>query len=224
MAATIDETRPPSVNTSYNSNVAQTVGVHLRAQSDGSVIRLQIVTLVWMLAEFGLSAYAAWSAHSPALLAFSSDSLIELFSATVVLLQFIPGKSLSERKAGHIAAISLFVLAGVVGGTAVTSLALRLHPDASLLGIGVAVAALFGMPILASAKRREARRRGNSALAADAVQSATCAYLALVTLLGLVVNLLFHLPFVDSLAALLCVPLLVKEGKSAWRGDICACC
>ncbi len=52
----------------------------------------------------------------------------------------------------------------------------------------VTIAALIVMPILATLKRREARRTHNVALAADAVQSATCAYLALVTLTGLAAN------------------------------------
>jgi divalent metal cation (Fe/Co/Zn/Cd) transporter len=75
------------------------------------------------------------------------------------------------------------------------------------------------MPILATLKRREARRSQNGALAADAVQSATCAYIALITLAGLALNAAFHVPWFDSFAALLAVPILIKEGKSAWKGQ-----
>ena len=73
-------------------------------------------------------------------------------------------------------------------------------------------------------KRREARSSNNAALAADAVQSATCAYIALVTLVGLAINAIFHIAWFDSLAALAAVPLLLKEGRSAWRGNACGCC
>ena len=52
-----------------------------------AVLWLQTVTLAWMLIECGVSLYAAASAHSPSLLAFGSDSLVELLSAAVVLLQ-----------------------------------------------------------------------------------------------------------------------------------------
>ena len=62
------------------------------------------------------------------------------------------------------------------------------------------------------------------ALAADAVQSATCAYLALITLVGLGLNAAFHWPWFDSLAALLAIPILVQEGRSAWKGHTCSCC
>ncbi len=189
-----------------------------------TVLKLQVLTLSWMLVECGASLYAAAAAHSPAMLAFGSDSLVELVSAVVVLLQYARPESISQRKAGRIAAILLFVLAAIVASTALGSLALHQRPETSFVGIIITVAALLAMPILAMLKRREARLTNNVALAADAVQSATCAYLALATLIGLAVNALFHVPWVDSLAALVAVPILIHEGRSAWREDSCGCC
>jgi divalent metal cation (Fe/Co/Zn/Cd) transporter len=189
-----------------------------------TVFWLQGITLVWMLAECGLSLYAAASAHSPVMLAFGSDSLVELLSAVVVLLQYLPRASISERTAGRTAGVLLYVLAFVVCAIAALSLALRQHPSTSWLGIGVTLAALIVMPALAWLKRKEARRSNNAALAADAVQSATCAYLAAIALTGLAVNALFHIAWFDSLAALVAVPLLLKEARDAWQGKSCACC
>ena len=189
-----------------------------------TVLWLQGVTLAWMLVEFGVSAYAAVTAHSPAMLAFGSDSLVELLSATVVLLQWIPSMSISERRASRTAGALLFVLAFVVAAIAVASLALRLRPATSYAGIAITIAALIAMPVLAFLKRREARRSKNAALAADAVQSATCAYLALIALAGLAINAAFHVAWFDSVAALVAVPILVKEGRSAWQGHACGCC
>jgi divalent metal cation (Fe/Co/Zn/Cd) transporter len=177
-----------------------------------------------MLVEFGVSAYAAVTAHSPAMLAFGSDSLVELLSATVVLLQWVPSLSISERRASRTAGVLLFVLAFVVAAIAVVSLALRLRPATSCAGIAITIAALIAMPVLAFLKRREARRSENAALAADAVQSATCAYLALIALAGLVINAAFHIAWFDSIAALLAVPILINESWSAWKGRGCGCC
>lgn len=185
---------------------------------------LQGVTLVWMLVEFAVSAYAAVKAHSPAMTAFGSDSLIELLSAGVVLLQGIPGASISTRKATRAAGSLLFALAFVVAGAAIASLALRQRPETSGAGIGITIAALIAMPVLAALKRREARRSGNAALAADAIQSATCAYLALIALVGLAVNAIFHVPWFDPAAALFAVPFLIHEGRLAWQGHSCGCC
>ena len=204
--------------------------VHRQAQSAFSPPRpptlywLQGITLAWMLAECGLSLYAAASAHSPVLLAFGSDSLVELLSAAVVLMQFLPRFSISQRNATRAAAILLYILAFVVCGIAALSLALRQRPTTSWLGIGVTSAALIVMPALAWRKRKEAHSSNNTALAADAVQSATCAYLAAITLVGLAVNALFHIPWFDSLAAFAAVPLLLKEAHEAWKGHTCGCC
>lgn len=189
-----------------------------------AVLWLPIVTLFWMLVECGVSAYAAFTAHSPALLAFGADSLVELLSAAVVLLQFTPRFSLGEHTAARAAAVLLYALAAIVAGIAVLSIVLQRRPETSLPGIAITLAALAGMPVLAGLKRREARRRGNAALAADAVQSATCAWLAAVTLAGLALNALFPIGWFDSLAALAATPLLLKEARAAWKGHACSCC
>ena len=189
-----------------------------------AVLWLQTVTLAWMLIECGTSLYAAASAHSPSLLAFGSDSFVELLSATVVLLRHGSPKSISEQKTARIAGALLLLLALVVAATALLALVLHWRPETSYLGMMVTVAALAVMPILATLKRREARRSNNVALAADAVQSATCAYLALITLAGLAANAVFHISWVDSAAALLAIPIILKEGWSAWQGETCSCC
>ncbi len=195
-----------------------------RTGGSAAVFWLQGITLIWMLAECGLSLYAAAAARSPAMLAFGSDSFVELLSAGVVLLQFLPQVSISQRYAARAAGALLFALALIVCVMAIGSLALRLRPETSRLGIGITVAALIVMPILARLKRREARRSNNAALAADAVQSAACAYLAGIALTGLAINALFHIAWFDSLAALAAIPLLLKEGRTAWNGQACGCC
>jgi divalent metal cation (Fe/Co/Zn/Cd) transporter len=168
--------------------------------------------------------YAAAGAHSPVLLAFGSDSFVELLSAGVVGLQFLPHFSISERIAARAAGALLFALALIVIIMAVGSLWLRLRSETTRLVIGITLAALIVMPILARLKRREARRSNNAALAADAVQSATCAYLAAIALAGLAIKALFHIAWFDSLVALVAVPLLLKEGRAAWQGRTCGCC
>lgn len=193
-------------------------------QPSRTVFWLQVVTLGWMLVECGVSIHAAKTAHSAALLAFGSDSFVELLSASLVLAQCLPGVSIAERRANRVAGGLLFVLAVIVAVTAIAGLALRANAETSGLGMAITVAALIAMPALAWLKRREARRTNHRALAADAAQSATCAYLALVTLIGLAANAIFHIGWIDSVAALVAVPILIQEGRAAWRGQSCACC
>lgn len=187
----------------------------------GRIRRLQIITLIWMLVECGVSLAAAWRATSPALLAFGADSLVELMSAAVVLLQFVPRFTISEERASRLAGILLFILAGVITFASAFALWLGVHPETSWMGIGITIAALFEMPLLSLAKRKAGRETGNAALSADAVQSATCAYLAAITLAGLALNAIFRIPWIDPAAALVAVPVIVIEGRRALQGEGC---
>jgi divalent metal cation (Fe/Co/Zn/Cd) transporter len=188
------------------------------------VVRLQAATVAWMWIECGVALFAAVRAHSPALVAFGCDSFLELLSALVVLSQFLPAVALSKVRAARLAGTLLLILAGVVTLTSVGALAAGVRPEPSWIGMGVTVAALALMPALAWAKRRAARTTGNAALAADAVQSATCGYLAAITLAGLAVNAAWHAPWIDPMAALAAVPLIVREGRRALRGEMCHGC
>jgi divalent metal cation (Fe/Co/Zn/Cd) transporter len=185
------------------------------------VLWLQGITLAWMLVECAVSLYAAKTAHSVALLAFGMDSFVELLSATVALLSFLPSLPLTKGQATRWAGVLLFVLAVVVAVAATLALTRDVQAETSYAGIGITIAALIVMPVLAWLKRRMARATGNRALAADAVQSATCAYLAAITLAGLAVNALFHIRWIDSVAAFAALPILVIEGRKAMRGESC---
>jgi divalent metal cation (Fe/Co/Zn/Cd) transporter len=186
-----------------------------------AVAWLQWITIAWMTAECGASLWAASQAKSVALLAFGTDSLVELLSAVVVLLQFVPRFPLKKTYADKAAAVLLFVLAGVV--VCIAWLGRSRPMETSLVGIAVTALALIAMPVLAWMKRKQARRMNNRALAADAAQSATCAYLAGVTLAGLLVFAVWQMRWVDTVAALLAIPILIVEGRRAWRGESCGC-
>ncbi|HEX8710724.1 MAG TPA: cation transporter, partial [Terracidiphilus sp.] len=129
---------------------------------------------------------------------------------------------LRKAHAERAAAVLLFLLAGCV--VLIAALAYGTPKHASWLGMGITAAALVAMPLLARLKRRQARRLDNRALAADAAQSATCAYLAAVTLAGLAAYAIWRVAWVDSAAALLAVPILIVEGRRTWRGEGCGCC
>lgn len=198
----------------------------LPAQSSGThkAVWLQGVTVAWLSVETGVALHAAVRSHSPAVAAFGSDSVVELLSALVVAAQWIPGIHLAERTAARFAAGLLALLALVVTGLALGALLFHHTPEVTRSGLAITVAALLFMPVLAALKRREAKRQGNSALAADAAQSATCAWLALITLIGLAANAFLHLSWLDSVAALVAVPFLLREAREAWNGSACHCC
>jgi divalent metal cation (Fe/Co/Zn/Cd) transporter len=199
-------------------------GCECQRASVRHVATLQAVTIGWMLVECGGSGLAAARAHSLPLAAFGSDSLVELLSACIVLLQFRRGIRISALAAARLASVLLVLLAGMVVVLAILMARFKIVPERSFLGIGITLGALIVMPILAFLKRRYANRTSNHALAADAVQSATCAYLAAITLLSLVLQTIHAAWWIDSAAALCLIPILLIEARRAWRAEACGCC
>ena len=60
------------------SQPARASGACAPVRRSNTVLWLQLVTLSWTLIECGASLWAAAAAHSTAMLAFGSDSLVEL--------------------------------------------------------------------------------------------------------------------------------------------------
>lgn len=69
-----------------------------------------------------------------------------------------------------------------------------------------------------------AEAMGSRAMRADAIESATCGWLSVAVVIGLVTEALTGAWWVDAATSLVIVPLLVKEGRAAWRGEGCGCC
>jgi divalent metal cation (Fe/Co/Zn/Cd) transporter len=187
------------------------------------VIRIQILTLVWMTMEAAVSLGAAWAARSPALLGFGGDSTVELLSAAVVLWRFYsPSRGdHAEQRAARIAGGLLFLLAGFVAAASVMTLVGHIEARPSPTGIVLLILAAVVMPWLAKQKRQLSAATASAALRADAAESAVCGYLALIALAGLVVNAIWRVSWADPVAALVLLPLIVHEGREAMKGKPC---
>jgi divalent metal cation (Fe/Co/Zn/Cd) transporter len=185
------------------------------------VLQLQVITLIWMSAEAVVSLGTAWTSHSPALLAFGGDSLIELLSAAVVFWRF--RFTLGEARAARIAGGLLFVLAGFVALTSVLNFFGYREAQRSLVGMTILLAAAVMMPWLASRKRKLAVVTSSAALKADAAESALCGYMAWIALAGLVVNAIWNKPWADPVAALALTPLILREGWEAIHAPRLSC-
>ncbi len=187
--------------------------------------QVQIITIAWMTVEASLSLWTAWTAHSPALAAFGGDSAVELLSAVVVLWRFRHRASEhAERRAARIAGVLLFVLAFTVVLVSLMSLLGYSEPKPSYLGMAVLIAALLIMPLLAREKRRLSAVTESAALRADAAESALCAYLSLIALVGLAVHAIWRVEWADPIAALAITPLILREARESIRGKACGCC
>jgi divalent metal cation (Fe/Co/Zn/Cd) transporter len=184
-----------------------------------------LITILWMCVEAAVAIFTALRAHSVALLGFGADSGIELVSAVVVFLRFKKRPRINETKAARITGLLLFALAAFILSIAIFAFTNpRFRPEPSYLGIGLLVAAAIVMPWLSTQKRRLALKTNSSSLKADAVQSSMCAYLAWIALAGLVLNAMLKISWADPTAALLLLPIVLREGWEAVQGKACCEC
>ncbi len=188
----------------------------------------------WLTVGHGLlegsgALWAARGAASVALLSFGLDSFIEVLSAGIVLWRLASiGQThrlvLSERAGLRLVGVCFLALSVDIAYESIKAVIGREGPHETALGILVAALSIVLMPVLGRAKRKWADEVGSAALWADARQTDFCAYLAGITLLGLVLNTLFHWWWADPVAALVMAPMIAWEGVQALRGHACGCC
>jgi len=186
-------------------------------------VRLEVVTVVWMLVEAILAIGAGVTARSVLLTAFGFDSVIELLSgATLLWRQSDEARGSTgsrteqvERRATVISAVLLVLLCLYLVFVGLAGLLTGSRPEGSTLGVGVSAAAVLVMPILALRKRRANRTIGSAALRADIAETVTCAYLAAATLAGAGVNLLLGWWWAEYVAAVALLILIARETREA---------
>lgn len=187
---------------------------------------LEYFTIAYNSLEGVIAVVAGLIAGSIALVGFGFDSLIEVTSGAVLLWRL--HADVDEVRRERVEAISLrivgacfVVLAAYVTYDSVKSLIRREAPEESIVGIVLAAISLVIMPLLVRAKRRVARAIKSGALMADSKQTELCTYLSAILLGGLLLNALFGWWWADPIAALIMVPIIVKEGLEALRGETC---
>jgi divalent metal cation (Fe/Co/Zn/Cd) transporter len=191
-------------------------------------VRLETAVIAWNLVEGVVAVAAGVAAESVALLGFGIDSFIELASAVVVLhwlWEEARGTStaaaeLLERRAKRVAGVLLLALAAYITFESVRRLlGYGAQAEESLVGIALTSLSLVVMPLLGWAKLRTAAALRSGALRADAFETIACAWLSLATLVGISLNAIFGWAWADPAAALLLVPLLIREGGEGLRGE-----
>jgi len=155
-----------------------------------------------------------------ALIAFGSDSIVELISGFAVLIHLTgdSGGSIDlGEKTEKLTKFLLVSLIPVIGVGAAYSYFVGVRPGSSLFGIAVAVGAVLIMPILWIQKRRIGRETNCVPLSVDAIESATCFLMSLALLGGLLVNYLFKVGWVDYLATAIILAFVGRESLEAFR-------
>ena len=187
---------------------------------------LEYFTIGWNMIEAFVSVGAGFVAGSPSLIGFGVDSLIESSSGAALLWRLQDGEKGEQREefALKLVGVSFLLLAAYIAFDAGKSLIFFEPPEVSFVGIGLAILSLIIMPILARAKRNSAKNLSSRAMQADSKQTDICAYLSAILLIGLGLNALFGWWWSDSAAALIMLPIILKEAFEALRGETCDDC
>ncbi|HKP12748.1 MAG TPA: cation transporter [Blastocatellia bacterium] len=188
--------------------------------------RLEYFTVTYNSLEGLVAVVAGLFAGSIALVGFGFDSVIEVTSGFALLWRL--HADMDERRREKVEAITLRIvgvcflaLAAYIAYDSIKSFVSHEPPEHSIPGIILAIASLIVMPLLSRAKRKVARAINSGAMAADAKQTELCTYLSAILLGGLVLNALLGWWWADPAAALVMLPIIVKEGLEALRGETC---
>lgn len=186
-------------------------------------LRVEYFSLAWMMVECVVAIYSGLAAWSLSLVAFGGDSFIELLSSIVVIQHLktsIAGKAdlaghAENRRAEWTTALLLVSLIPVIGLAALYSFLNSIRPESSLLGIGVALAAVTIMPVLWFEKIRIGTASHCLPLKTDAAESATCFWMSIALLTGLLINYTLKVPWIDYLATFVILAFVGKEALAS---------
>src|SRR6184192_4323002 len=206
-----------------------------RADDVRLALLLTYITLGWMTIEGAASLLLGWASKTLLLEAFGIDSIIELFSASVLLWRLrieASGRADEARVEAveHRASrwvgytlyfLVLYVIFNSAYGLFVAHRVTDTHESA--WGILIGLVAKIGMPILAGYKLKVATRLNSRALRADAIEAIVCGYLSIVLMVGLTATRILGWWWLDSVAALALIPFLIKEGRAAIEGEDTCC-
>lgn len=177
---------------------------------------LEVATLTWNVFGIIILAVAALSAHSVALAGFGLDSLIEIGASTVVLWELSAiGEDRRWRALRLIASAFVALAAYLIVQTAVV-FAIGYHPGHSPLGIvwtAITAAAMFA---LAFGKRRTGQALGNPVLVTEGRVTVIDGLLAVVVLVGLILNAAAGWWWADPAAGLVIIYYALKEAHAIY--------
>lgn len=191
-----------------------------RASLQRRALTLEYATIAWNVGEALLTVGLGVAAGSLALVAFGTDSIVEVAASAVVVWHIRPGHDVDEpgrtRLALRLVGTAFLVLAIVLAAFAVRDLATGRDAGRSLFGIGYLAVTAAVMFALAVTKRRLAVALHSIPLRSEAAMTFLDGTLAVLTLTGLALNAFAGLAWADPMAALLVSLAAANEARENW--------
>lgn len=190
---------------------------------------LSYITVGYNVIEGIVSVMVGSLTGSVALVGFGLDSFIESLSGSVMIWRLGKHGKMTEEeeeaveaKAATLVGITFFILATYIAYEAIMKLISREAPEASLIGIIIAVLSLLVMPTLTYMKYKTGKAINSPSLVADSKQTLVCVLMSITLLVTVTVNYFFPLWWLDPVAGLVFVAILAREGYMAIKyKDLC---
>ena len=195
---------------------------------------LLLFTVLYNVVEGVIAIWSGIASGSFALVFFGADSYLEVAAASLVLwrvgIEDSEYAEIVEQRVVRFIGWTFLALSAAIVSQSTWSLSQQIGAEESLVGIGLALASVLLMPVIAVWKLQIAARGNLQSVAIEAKESIACAVLSLTLLIGLVANATLGWWWLDAVTALLLVPWLLREGFEGIRAEgfhdglvLCSC-
>lgn len=189
----------------------------VRARLQRRALRLEYATILWNVGEAVFTVTLGIAAGSLALIAFGTDSVIEVFASSVVIWHVRPEHATDRpdrtRRALRLVAIAFAGLTVVLAIASIRELVSGHRAGESVIGIVYLALTAVVMFSLAVVKHRTAARLDSAPLRSEASLTFLDGILSTLTLTGLALNALFGWARADPAAALFVPAAAANEAR-----------
>jgi len=189
-------------------------------------LRLAQFTVAYNVVEGAVAITVGLMAGLVSVVGVGIDTGIESIAAVLVSLRLSARlrdghvDEVKERRALKLVAGTFFLLAAYVTFEGIRSLITGETPDSSPLAVGLLIASVIVMPVLAAMKRRVGLRLSDNLILADAAETKICVLLSLSTLAALILFQWTGAAWLDPAAAFVIAAFAIHEGREAWEGEL----
>jgi divalent metal cation (Fe/Co/Zn/Cd) transporter len=182
---------------------------------------LSVITVLWGIASGGVSVTVGLLDGSLGVLGLGLNVLADVTGSAVLVWRFraelrhAAGGERVEARAAVVIAVALATVCVVLTVSAIHALAVGSRPESSTLGMVTAGLSILVLAPLAYRKRRVAAELGSRALRGDSVLSGLGAAVALLALIGLLLDSELGWWWADRVAALVVASIAGAEALRA---------
>lgn len=187
---------------------------------------LSYFTVLYNIGECVVSILVGFLAGSIALIGFGSDSFVESLSGSVMIWRFRQHGKITkeeeeriEKKAAKLVSITFFILGFYILFESVRKLIFQEKPEASIIGILIAIVSIIIMPLLFYMKYKVGKKLRSRSLVADSKQTLACLFMSVSLLIGLGLNYVFGFWQADPIVGLIIMIFLFKEGYETFKEE-----